>query len=53
VEAIDVYPTLVDLAMGHTVPSDIDGVSLRPLIENTTAVVKPAAYSEFVRWTIR
>jgi uncharacterized sulfatase len=44
VESVDVYPTLVDLA-GLPPVSGIDGVSLRPLLEDPGRPVKDAAFS--------
>ena len=41
---IDLYPTLADLC-GVTAPDHIKGVSLRPMLENAGASVKPAALS--------
>lgn len=50
VEAVDIYPTLIDLAAGvHTTPDYLDGTSLRPLLANPAATVKVAAFSEFVK----
>lgn len=48
VEFVDVYPTLCDLA-GLKVPGDLSGVSLKPLIENPDAKVKPFAISQYPR----
>ena len=47
-ELIDVYPTLVDLC-GLPVPDGVDGVSLRAVLQDPTAVVKPAALSQHPR----
>lgn len=47
-EAIDVFPTLLDLATGSPVPDYLDGVSLRPVVENASATAKATALSEFV-----
>ena len=44
VELIDVYPTLVDLSGLPPVPG-LDGVSLRPLLEDPNAAVKGAAFT--------
>jgi uncharacterized sulfatase len=48
VELIDLYPTLADLA-GLTPPSHLEGVSLRPLIENPHAQWERAAYTQVQR----
>ena len=45
VEFVDVYPTLVDLC-GLPKP-DVDGVSLKPVLENPTVTVKPVAISQY------
>ena len=45
-EFVDVYPTLADLC-GLPVPEHVEGVSLRPLLENDVSVSKRAAFSEF------
>lgn len=44
VEAIDIYPTLADLC-SLTRPADLSGVSLRPILQDPLARVKPAAFS--------
>lgn len=43
VESVDLYPTLADLA-GLVPPDSLDGVSLRPLLQDPAASVKDAAY---------
>jgi iduronate 2-sulfatase len=48
VELVDLYPTLADLA-GLTPPSHLEGVSLRPLIENPKAPWEHAAYTQVQR----
>ena len=48
VELVDLYPTLADLA-GLAPPSHLEGVSLRPLIENPKAQWEHAAYTQVQR----
>jgi len=48
VELVDVYPTLADLC-GLAPPADLDGKSLRPLLEGTTDSVKQAALTQHTR----
>jgi iduronate 2-sulfatase len=45
VELVDVYPTIADYA-GLTAPKELDGVSLRPALENPDRQVKPAAHTQ-------
>lgn len=47
-ELLDLYPTLADLC-GLTAPKDLDGVSLRPLLENPNASVKDGAFTQHTR----
>lgn len=44
-EFVDIYPTLADLC-GVPAPDGLEGVSLRPVLENPDAEVKEAAYSQ-------
>lgn len=48
VELLDVYPTLLDLA-GLEPLGDLHGVSLRAILEDPAASVKPVAVSQFPR----
>jgi uncharacterized sulfatase len=48
VELIDLYPTLADLA-GLTQPKGLEGVSLRPLMENPTARWTRPAFTQVQR----
>jgi len=49
VEIVDLYPTLLDVA-GLPRPQGLEGKSLRPLLEDAEAVVKPAAVSAVRRF---
>ncbi|MBI1373380.1 MAG: sulfatase-like hydrolase/transferase [Phycisphaera sp.] len=44
VELLDVYPTLADLC-DVTPPDDLEGVSLRPVLDDPAATIKPAAFT--------
>ena len=48
VELIDLYPTLADLA-GLTPPKDLQGASLRPLLENPAAAWTRPAFTQVQR----
>lgn len=48
VELLDLFPTLVDLC-GLPALSTLEGVSLRPVIDDATSRVKPAAYTQHPR----
>jgi arylsulfatase A-like enzyme len=48
VEFVDVYPTLADLA-GLPLPSHLEGVSFKPLLEDPKRPWKQAAFSQYPR----
>jgi iduronate 2-sulfatase len=48
VELLDLFPTLVDLC-GLPQPTGLQGMSLRPLLMNPTAQLKPAAFTQHPR----
>jgi len=48
VEFVDVFPTLCDLA-GLPLPAHLQGVSMRPLLDNPTQSWKTAAFSQYPR----
>lgn len=45
VELLDLYPTAVELS-GHIVPENLDGISLKPLLENPNAAWNRPAISQ-------
>ncbi len=47
-EFIDIYPTLADVC-GLPKPKDIEGVSLRPILNDADAKVRPVAISQYPR----
>ncbi len=47
-EFIDIYPTLADVC-GLPKPKDIEGVSLRPVLDDSAAQVRPVAMSQYPR----
>ncbi len=47
-ESIDIYPTFVDLA-GFKVPNKLDGMSLKPFLDDPTKPGKKAAYTQVMR----
>ncbi len=48
VEFVDVYPTLAELC-GLTIPAGLDGLSLKPFIENPKAEAAKVAISQYPR----
>lgn len=48
VELVDLYPTLCDVA-GITIPDDMEGTSLKPLLTDPKSEWKKAAFSQFHR----
>ncbi len=48
VEFIDIYPTLCE-AVGIPIPQNVEGISLVPLVQETTSKVKDVAISQFDR----
>ncbi len=48
VELVDLYPTLCDLT-GIEIPKQLEGLSLKPILQNPDAAVKGAAISQFQR----
>jgi arylsulfatase A-like enzyme len=50
VEFVDIYPTLADVC-GLPIPAGLDGVSLRPFVENPRAPMQKVAISQYPRAT--
>jgi iduronate 2-sulfatase len=48
VEFVDIYPTLCDLA-GLSLPSHLEGVSMKPLLDAPERTWKTAAFSQYPR----
>jgi arylsulfatase A-like enzyme len=48
VEFVDVYPTLADVC-GLSIPSGLDGISLKPWLENPASPAKKVAISQYQR----
>jgi choline-sulfatase len=48
VEFVDIFPTLCELA-GLTFPSDLEGLSMVPLLKNPNTPWKKAVFSQFLR----
>ncbi len=48
VEFVDIYPTLCDLA-GLSLPKHLEGVSMKPLLDEPTREWKSAAFSQYPR----
>lgn len=48
VEFVDIYPTLADIC-GLKAPADLQGISLKTVIDNPDAPGKPAAFSQYPR----
>ena len=48
VEFVDIYPTLCDLA-GLPLPARLQGISMRPLLDNPDRAWKSAAFSQYPR----
>lgn len=48
VETIDIFPTLTDMA-GITAPDELEGISLKPIVENPNETVKDAAFAHWTR----
>lgn len=48
VELLDLYPTICDLA-GVPIPTELEGISLRPIFDDPDSSVKEQAFSQFRR----
>jgi iduronate 2-sulfatase len=50
VESVDIYPTLMELLEIENFPNYLDGVSMKPLLENPDAEWKKAAFAQYPRY---
>lgn len=48
VELVDIYPTLTDVS-GLAIPKGLEGISIKPLLDNPDITWKKAAFSQFPR----
>ena len=46
IEATDLFPTLCDLA-GITIPDNMEGISLKPMLKNPDLAMKSAVFSHY------
>ncbi len=51
VEFVDIYPTLCDLCGVSAPESQLDGVSMKPILRNPKATIKESAYVQWGRGT--
>ncbi|WP_281612944.1 sulfatase [Flammeovirga sp. SubArs3] len=53
VEAVDIYPTLIDLSgVEEEIPTYLEGTSMKPVLDNPKKQWKKAVFSQFPRGTL-
>lgn len=50
VESVDIYPTLMELLEIKNHPNNLDGISMKPLLENPDAAWKKAVFAQYPRY---
>lgn len=50
VESVDIYPTLMDLLEIEDFPDNLDGISMKPLLEDPEAEWKKAVFTQYPRY---